>query len=206
MTGSESTARRAAHLGPERRRPQVLDVASRIAAEEGIAGVTIAAVAQQMKVTRPVIYACYPDRVALVTALLDRSEEELIADVVSALPRRRPDATEDDFVEGFRALLGVVARRRQAWRLVFDRDHDPVLSERLERARSTVRTAAEMALRPAFKRWGTADVDAKFPILVTFFMSACESAVRSMMEAPDLSPDQVAELLGPAVFRALRHS
>lgn len=68
----ETVRERAAHLGPERRRPQVLDAALAIAVSDGIAAVTIGAVAQRLKVTRPVVYSCFPDRVELLRALLER--------------------------------------------------------------------------------------------------------------------------------------
>ena len=48
---------RAAHLGPERRRPQVLDAALKIAVERGSHAVSMEAVAQSMGVTKPVVYA-----------------------------------------------------------------------------------------------------------------------------------------------------
>ena len=57
-----TTRARAEHLGPERRRPQVLDTALEIAAEHGVANVTMALVAERMEVTRPVVYACYSGR------------------------------------------------------------------------------------------------------------------------------------------------
>ena len=63
---------RAAHLGPDRRRPLVLDTALRIAVEDGIGSVSIVSVASAMGVTRPVVYACFDDRVALLDALLNR--------------------------------------------------------------------------------------------------------------------------------------
>ena len=68
---------RAAHLGPERRRPQILDAALQIAAESGTAAVTIGAVATHLGVTRPVVYSCFKDRVELLAALLDREGESL---------------------------------------------------------------------------------------------------------------------------------
>ncbi len=72
MTFSPTDRARAAHLGPERRRPQVLDAALSIAATEGIAAVSVARVAERLGVTRPVVYACFADRVDLIRALVGR--------------------------------------------------------------------------------------------------------------------------------------
>ncbi|WP_406267313.1 hypothetical protein OH799_22090 [Nocardia sp. NBC_00881] len=54
--GSDSAVQprqRARHLGPERRRPQVLDTALANAVENRIAAVTMAAIAERMRVTGP---------------------------------------------------------------------------------------------------------------------------------------------------------
>ncbi len=80
---------RAEHLGPQRRRPQVLDAALQIAAEHGIAGVTMAAIAERIGVTRPVVYACYDGRGKVLAALLDRETELMLTSLLGALPPRR---------------------------------------------------------------------------------------------------------------------
>ncbi|RYI99905.1 MAG: TetR/AcrR family transcriptional regulator, partial [Actinomycetales bacterium] len=50
---------RAAHLGPEARRPLVLDAALQVWNDLGAAGVTMAAVAEQAQVSKPVLYECF---------------------------------------------------------------------------------------------------------------------------------------------------
>src|SRR6476660_9597754 len=101
--GSETAVQprqRAQHLGPERRRPQVLDTALAIAVEYGVAAVTMAAIAERMNVTRPVVYACFPDRVELIEALIQREESFLVGGVLEVLPPRDVDAGETVFVDG----------------------------------------------------------------------------------------------------------
>src|SRR4051794_13070334 len=111
---------RAAHLGPERRRPQVLDAALAVAVERGPAAVSMAAVAERMSVTRPVVYACYADRAALLGALLAREERRLLDEVLSALPAKPSvDDPERLVIEGFQALLSGVAGAADSWRLIF---------------------------------------------------------------------------------------
>src|SRR5579875_316685 len=81
---------RAAHLGPDRRRPEVLDAALALIVEDGVDAVTMGALADRLGVTRPVVYACYPGRSAVLEALLAREQQRLLAEVLRALPRTPP--------------------------------------------------------------------------------------------------------------------
>ncbi len=207
--GTEPAVRprqRAQHLGPERRRPQVLDTALEIAVESGIAAVTIAAVADRMKVTRPVVYACYADRVELIEALMRREEDYLLRGILDVLPRRRVEADEAVFVEGFRALLHVVANRPESWRLLYG-NPDPAVADSFGRGRQLAVERCTRRLRPTLRAWGTADADRKLPALVELWVSAGEGAVRTLLSgAGEWTPDTLGEFVGAAVYRALRHA
>ena len=197
---------RAAHLGPERRRPHVLDAALAIAVGDGVGAVSIGTVAERLRVTRPVVYSCFSDRVEMLAALIEREEGALLSGVLDALPKSAPaDAGEDVFVAGFRALLHTVAQRPDAWRLLFLAAPDPDVAAHFGRARSIVAAAFADLLRPTLRAWRTKDAARKLPVLVELFMSSGESAVRSML-APNSgwTPDDLGELIGRAVYRAFR--
>lgn len=196
---------RAPHLGPERRRPQVLDAAFAIAVRDGIGAVTIGAVAAEMRVTRPVVYACFSDRVEMVEALLDRETAALLESLVSAL--HSTGGVEDSelaFVSGFQALLAAAADAPDTWRFLFTGDPDPAVAERFRAARAHLREEATRWIAPAMKRWWqTADLEVKLPVLIELFMSSCESAVRSLLdERNSWSPDELGTFVGQAVYRA----
>ncbi len=207
--GTEPAVRprqRAQHLGPERRRPQVLDTALEIAVESGIAAVTIAAVADRMKVTRPVVYACFADRVELIEALMRREEDYLLRGILDVLPRRRVEADEAVFVEGFRALLHVVANRPESWRLLYG-NPDPAVADSFGRGRQLAVERCTRRLRPTLRAWDTADADRKLPALVELWVSAGEGAVRTLLSGEgEWTPDTLGEFVGAAVYRALRHA
>ncbi|UGT40867.1 TetR family transcriptional regulator [Nocardia yamanashiensis] len=207
--GTDSAVRprqRARHLGPERRRPQVLDTALQIAVEDGIAAVTIAAVADRMKVTRPVVYACFADRVELLEALIRREEDYLVSGVLDALPRRRVEADEEVFVEGFRALLHATTARPDTWRLLYG-NPDPAVQDSFGKGRKLAVERCTRRLRPTLKAWGTEDAERKLPALVELWVSAGEGAVRTLLNDPgDWTPDTLGEFVGAAVYRALRHA
>ncbi|NNH75545.1 TetR/AcrR family transcriptional regulator [Nocardia uniformis] len=207
--GTEPAVRgrqRAQHLGPERRRPQVLDTALEIAVENGIADVTIAAVADRMKVTRPVVYACFTDRVELIEALIRREEDYLLRGILDALPRRRVEADEAVFVEGFRALLHTVNARPVTWRLLYG-NPDPAVADSFGRGRELAMERCTRRLRPTLRAWGTAEAERKLPALVELWVSAGEGAVRTLLSRHgEWNPDTLGEFVGAAVYRALRHA
>ena len=81
---AEHHRKRAAHLGPERRRPDVLDAALELFLEHGYDGTSMQAVADRAEVTKPVVYDCFPGKDELFRALLAREEERILAEIQSA--------------------------------------------------------------------------------------------------------------------------
>lgn len=207
--GSETAVRprqRAQHLGPERRRPQVLDTALAIAVEHGVAAVTMAAIAERMNVTRPVVYACFPDRVELIEALIQREESFLVGGVLEVLPPRDVDADETVFVDGFRALLEKAAERPDAWRLLYG-NPDPAVADSFGRGRRLAIERCTTLLRPTLRAWGTEDAERKLPALIELWVSAGEGAVRTLLAGEGgWDPQNLGAFVGAAVYRALRHA
>src|SRR5919108_5617565 len=78
--------RRAAHLGPERRRPLVLDAAFDLFLAHGYEGTSMDAIARAAGVTKPVVYACYPSKEELFKALLRREETRVLGEIQGILP------------------------------------------------------------------------------------------------------------------------
>jgi AcrR family transcriptional regulator len=185
----------------------VLDAALAIAVRDGIGGVTIGSVAAEMNVTRPVVYACFGDRVEMVEALLDREVPSLVKVVLDALHSSGGAADpEQAFVEGFRALLGAVTAAPATWRLVLAGEPDTALAARFRAARAHVTDQTTAWIAPAMQRWWqTPDLERKLPVLIELFMASCESAVRSVLdESNDWGPDDLGEFVGRAMHRAFK--
>lgn len=195
---------RAAHLGPERRRPQVLNAALAITVEQGVSQVTIGSIAERLNVTRPVVYACFSDRVQIITALLERETATLRDALVESLHSARGDNPEAAFVAGYQALLRVVVARPQSWRFVFFATPDPAVASRFVRVRAQLGEATAAWLRPVLtKWWSMSDAEAKLPILVELLMSSCEAAVRSLLEGENR---WTADDLGALYGRMMSHA
>ncbi|MCV7290695.1 TetR/AcrR family transcriptional regulator [Mycolicibacterium wolinskyi] len=205
MTTETAKRTRAEHLGPDRRRPQVLDAALEIAASEGVANVTMGAVAARLGVTRPVVYACYGGRGELLAALLERETEVTLANLLAMLPPERTGSVEQMFVDGFCALLTTVRERPSAWQIMFTVDLDPVLDAAIVRGRAQIGEQVAAVMRPLMQRWQVEDIDVVLPPLSEVFLAICESAIRMLLNDPDhWTPERLAAIVGPAAYRAMR--
>src|SRR5687768_2696668 len=85
-THGEEKRERAAHLGPERRRPLILDAALKLFVKQGYHGTSMEAIAKAAEVTKPVVYDCYAGKEELFEALLKREERRLLEAVGAAFP------------------------------------------------------------------------------------------------------------------------
>jgi AcrR family transcriptional regulator len=196
---------RAEHLGPGRRRPQVLDAALEIAAADGISAITMGAISARMGVSRPVVYDCYAGRGEVLKALLDRETDIALSSLLSILPPMKTTSVEQMFVDGFRSLLDDVKRRPASWRIVFANDPEPVLAKAISRGRRRIAEQVDAVMRPLFERWRVDEIDRTTPVLTEVFLGICETAVRMMLDRPDnWSPDALADIVGPAAYRAVR--
>ena len=203
--------RRAEHLGPERRRPQVLDAALDIAARDGLSAVTVGTVADRLQVTRPVIYSCFPDRIALIGELLDRETNRMITHMLDALHQAHGKDPEKAFIIGVRGLLDAVNHSPQTWLLLVSGTTDPEVMDRVRLVRATLAQQAEDWIRPALVRWwDMQDLERKLPLLMELFVSGCEAAVRSMLDQrPEDAgadwqgdADGIGAFYGSALYRA----
>jgi AcrR family transcriptional regulator len=198
---------RAAHLGPERRRPQVLDAALAITFEQGVGDVTIGAIAERLKVTRPVVYACFADRVQIITALLERETATLRDALVESLHSARGDSPEAAFTAGYQSLLRVVESRPESWRFVFSSTPDRAVANRFTQVRAQLGDVTATLLRPVLtKRWSMpeSEADAKLPVLVELLLSSSEAAVRSLLDTTNTwTVEELGELYGRMMCSAV---
>lgn len=184
----------------------VLDTALEMVVDEGISAVSIAGIAVRMGVTRPVIYACYPDRASLLNALLDREANTLLTSSLDALHAASGDDPDAAFVAGYRALLDAVSQQPASWRLVFDTSPDAEVASVVANARKVVVDASTRWIIPALRHWwGIGELEQKTPALIELFVSSCEAAVRVMLDPTnDLTVDDLAPLYGRLMSAAYR--
>jgi AcrR family transcriptional regulator len=196
---------RAAHLGPERRRPLVLDAARHLFVEHGYRGTSMEGIAAAAGVTKPVVYRCYPNKQALFRALLEREEERLLASVTAALPAELdPRDLEAVFKAGFTALFLAAREEPDSWRIVFVSEHgsEPAITRRVHRARAAVVERLTEMAEPALRSMGVEGASRKAPVLSEVVASIAEGGVRLLLfDGKDWTPEELGEFLGRIVAR-----
>src|SRR3954462_12168462 len=129
--------KRAAHLGPESRRPQVLDAALGLFLERGYEGSSMEAVGNAAGGTKPVVYACFQGKEELFRALLQREEERILTEIQSAFEGADLSDPEGTLTEGFTGFLRAVASSPDVYRLIFlgEGGGNTSLAHRIQRGR-----------------------------------------------------------------------
>lgn len=175
---------RAAHLGPERRRPLILDAALEVYVERGYRGTSMQAVADAAGVTKPVIYECYPNKDELLLALLDREESRLMDAISESLPSNLvSDNVEAVLAAGLTAFLAGVGQAPNSWRVVFDSgsSSDSVVAARVRRVRDMVVAQLRELVRQSMVAAEIADIDRKAPVVAELIATVAESCARMLV-------------------------
>ncbi len=191
--------RRAAHLGPERRRPLVLDAAFDLFLERGYEGTSMDAIAEAAGVTKPVVYDCFAGKEELFEALLEREERRVLAEIQQSLPA---DAEVEDpeplLRDGFTAFLRAVAASPDAYRIIFlGEGATAALAQRIQRARRDQTEAVAALARVWLEGRGTeTDLDAAARLFATMVVGLAESGARAMLTDPQIwDPETLGRLL-----------
>jgi AcrR family transcriptional regulator len=197
--------RRAAHLGPERRRPLILDAASGLFIEHGYEGTSMEAVAKAAGVTKPVVYACFAGKEELFEALLEREEARVLQTIQASLPA---DADVDDpeplLVDGLTAFLHAVAASPDAYRMIFfGEGATAAIAQRIQRQRSAqVEAVAALSLSWLEGRETSVDVEAASRLFATVVVGLAESGARAMLSDPQTwTPERLGRMLGRMAAR-----
>jgi AcrR family transcriptional regulator len=129
--------KRAAHLGPERRRPELLNAALRLFLERGYDGTSMQAVADEAGVTKPVVYAAFDGKDALFRALLAREEERILAEIQGAFENADLSDPETTLIEGFTGFLRAVGDSPDVYQLIFlgEGGGNAAVARRIQRGR-----------------------------------------------------------------------
>lgn len=141
---------RAAHLGPERRRPLVLDAAMEVFLERGFEGASMDAIAQAAEVSKPVVYDCFASKDDLFKALFQREEARVTDEIRASLPAEAAGGAEAAIAEGLTAFLRAVATQPESYRVILlgEGGMNAAVAKRIRAGRERqVDAAAEAARR-----------------------------------------------------------
>lgn len=175
---------RAAHLGPERRRPLILDAALEVYVERGYKGTSMQAVAEAAGVTKPVVYECFANKDELLLALLDREERRLLGAITESLPTNLlSDNVEAVLAAGLTAFLTGAGQAPNSWRVVFDSGwgSGSVVAERVRRVREMVVGQLRELVHQYMVAGGIDDIDRKAPVVAELIAAVSESCARMLV-------------------------
>ena len=184
---AEATARRnrpyAPRLLPEQRREQLLDIVLDIIDTDGVASVSMDAVARSAGVTRPVVYSQFTDANAMLRASLDREEQRALAQILDAMPAPGDDDLAGAFHHLFDAYLVAVTEAPQRWRSIFmiADSFTPTLYKRVARVRARIVREVEAALGDSW----TADLHSDPELLAHHLVAALWEAGRLLLVSPE---------------------
>jgi AcrR family transcriptional regulator len=200
------TRSRAAHLGPERRRPLVLDAALGLFRERGYEGTSMESIARAAGVTKPVVYACYPSKEALFNALLQREEERVLNQIAAAIPATTGTGDlEATFVRALTAFLRAVAAAPDTYRVIFlgEGGGNAAVAERVRRGRQRQVEAIAVLARPLLGGVEMdGDRDRTALLLGHVVVGLAEAGARAMLSEPDRwTPESLGQALGRLAAR-----
>jgi AcrR family transcriptional regulator len=188
---------RAAHLGPELRRPLVLDVALPLFARDGYDAVSMQAIADAAGVSKPVLYSCYTSKEELFDALMAREERKLWHMVEDSVPAPGAPGDKEDLLRfGLAALLRSVVEAPEAFRVIYLQRHGET---RIERGREHW----ERRMGEVLAAW-TNLPDRETALLGRMLVALAELGFRVQLEEPgQWQPDALAAYLAGVVMRGI---
>jgi AcrR family transcriptional regulator len=203
--------KRAAHLGPVRRRPQVLDAALALFLERGYEGTSMAAIAEAAGVTKPVVYACFSSKDELFRALLRREEERILEEIQSAFTTADLSDPGATLTEGFTGFLRAVDASPEVYKLIFlgEGGGNTAVARRIQRGRE----AQVQALSRLARRWlrdpngsrPRVTLDARARLLGNAIAGLAESGARLLLSGVDgWTPETLGRELGRVAAAAQR--
>jgi AcrR family transcriptional regulator len=201
--------KRAAHLGPERRRPIVLDTAYKLFLENGFERTSMDAIAAAAGVSKPVVYDCFPSKDELFTAMLDREEERILVETTKALATTGDsDDPEGTLIRGFQAFLRAAAESPDVYRVVFlgQGGANEAVAGRIARGiELQARTAAGIARRwvDRYSDLEGAEAEAAAELLGHTIVGLAQVGARTLLSGEgDWTPETLGEKLGRMAWAA----
>jgi len=192
---------RAAHLGPERRRPLVLDAAFELFLEHGYDGTSMEAVARAAGVSKPVVYDCFASKEELFTALLRREETRVLGQIAAALPRAA-DGDDAGAVLGdaLTAFLRAVADSPEAYRVIFlgEGGANAAVARHIRAGRrDQVRAITALVAEWLSRNRPSVDAGAAAPLVAHALVGVAEGAARALLtEDGAWTPESLGRALG----------
>lgn len=200
-TKQPASRARAAHLGPTRRRPLILDVAFRLFLERGYKGTSMDAIARAAGVTKPVVYACFDSKAELFGALLDREEQRMFAQFGAALAMGAGlDDPQAMLTAGFTAMLQAASDTPVTYgiALLGGGETDALVDARIRRGREQFAAQLTEVARSRLEgRIPARRLDGTAQFVGQTLVGIGDAGLRMMLASPERwTPETLGQMLG----------
>lgn len=179
---------RAAHQGPERRRPMILDAAFEVFLEKGYEGASMEEIARRAGVSKPVVYSSFAGKDALFGELLRREEERILLAIGAAVPGELDEDDPEPFIaDALTAFLQAVVESPQAFSVVFlgAGGADAAITKRVQRGREKQIDAISALAERWMARHDVPDAESRGRMYGYLFVGMAENAARALVAEPD---------------------
>jgi AcrR family transcriptional regulator len=190
-------AKRAEYLGPERRRPLVLDAALEIFAGGGFADASMQAIADRAGVSKAVLYDCFPGgKQEIYYALVERGEQTFMEHMMGVLQRTADLPVDEGLRIGLRAFLDYAEIHPHSFRVIFGEagTRDPEVARRAERAREQVVAAIRERTREIM-RANEREPSVTSDVYPRTIVAVGEEIARWMLRDPNAPRDEIVDTL-----------
>jgi AcrR family transcriptional regulator len=200
-------AKRAEYLGPERRRPLVLEAARAIFSDGGFAEASMSAIAERAGVSKAVLYDCFPGgKQEIYYALLDRGEDSFMEHMLEVLDRTNKLPLEQALREGMFAFVDYARIDPQGFRIMFGDagTADRVIARRAARAKE--RMVQKMGERT--EQILAAGGFPMTPVVEVYnrsIIAVCEELGHWIMRDPSLDPKELVESVVVWFMKGFEH-
>lgn len=185
----------------------MLDAALRVFLRQGYRGTSMQAIADEVGVTKPVVYECFRNKDALLLSLLDREERRLLQEITAALPDD-PGAADLEtlLTSALDAFLSAATEAPDAWRAVFESGHgaESVIATRVQQSRDMLLRRLQELARAYMAAAGISDTERKTPVIAELLASVAESCARMIIVRDyPWTPNELARFTARVVARGL---
>lgn len=185
---------------PASRREEIMTAACAIFVAEGYHHTSMAAIAERIGVTKPILYRFFDSKLELYLAIVDAQNNELIQRVTDAL--QLPVEHERDRVRAaFSAYFTYIENKSEAFRLIFESDVTADEDIRLQVERASRECAKQIALT---LQTVSPLADAQAELLGAALLGMAQVAARTRLRDPQgISSDEAIDLLTQLAWRGL---
>jgi len=200
-------ARRAEYLGPERRRPLVLDAALEIFAEGGFADASMQAIADRAGVSKAVLYDCFPGgKQEIYNALLERGEHTFIEHMTEALDQTARVPVDEALERGISAFLEYAEQHPHSFRVIFGeagtRDLEVVRSA--ERTRERIIEILSARTRELMRAAGFDEMPL-YDIFPRAIVAVSEEMARWLLRTPTVAREPAVQTVVLWMMKGFEH-